>query len=487
MTALAAYVPAVPVDQLISNDQPRPAGDHIDYPYKALGTPNDALYSSQQSYLNSLAAPAAWDVTTGSATPVIAVIDTGFGLNHDDLANRWYINANEDGATANEGGAPNCTSRGLVLNKRCNNLDDDNNGYKDDWRGWDFVQNDNDPSAGSIAPTASAAYHGTYVAGIAAGSGNNGVGIAGISWGARIMPVQVLPDSGNGFTTQVANGIKYAVDNGATVINLSLGSVYPDDYLRSEIDYAIAHNVTVVVAAGNDGCDCIAYPGNYPEVVTVGSIDHSDHRSSFSSYGANLDLVATGSGGICSALWSAASPTSSYSCGGSGTSFSTPLVTGTVALMQSRDAGLTPTAIEGYLRAAAAKLPDMAGVNRTDALGWGRLNLYQSLMQAAQPVTTAAGALPIAGFNLGALSLGQGPEVVTICHSSGATCNLLLTDPSGQTRLLGSQAVDRYGNARYYWSPAALGNVTGQWTLQTYNDATHSVDGAAAIVLTVSP
>lgn len=361
--------PATPAVS-IPEPAPKPGDGHTNYPYVAFGSVNDPLYP-QQWDLAKVNAPSAWDKSTGQGV-VIAVIDTGFDFNHQDLAGQWWTNPGETGPTTQEGPAPNCTSRGLPLDKSCNNLDDDGDGYVDDWRGWDFANNDNDPSVGTTDPSSSAAFHATFVSGLIAAIGNNGTGIAGLSYGAKIMPLEALTDDGTGYTDQVAAAVKYAADHGANIINLSLGSTYDDSYLHQEIDYAISKGVTVVAASGNDGCDCVAYPANYPEVIAVGATDANDNLASFSNYGANLDLTAPGVN-VCSTYWTAANPTSGYSCGGSGTSFSTPLVSAAVALIISLNPGVSPDQI-GTVLTHAAKVSAMSGQNTTQQFGYGRLD-----------------------------------------------------------------------------------------------------------------
>lgn len=444
--------------------EPVPTVDgHPNYPYQALLSPNDGGYGSQW-YSARENASAAWGITTGSSQTVIAIIDTGFSLNHQDLAGRWWTNPGEIGPTASQGPAPNCTSRGLALDKSCNNLDNDGDGYASDWRGWDFANSDNDPSAGSTDPNSSAAFHGTYVAGLTAATGNNGVGYAGVDWNARIMPLQALADNGNGFTNTIAAAVRYAADHGADVINLSLGSQYDDTYLRSQIDYAISRGVTVVAAAGNDGCDCMLYPANYSEVVAVGASDQGDNRASFSSYGANLDLVAPGAGGICAPYYTPANPTSGYSCGGQGTSFAAPQVSGAVALMVARNPGITPDSVEKGLRSAADKTPGMAGAAFQPAFGFGRLNLYNALVQATTPVQ-----LPGTDSSKPTTVSISGSDATTVCQASGVTCQLRLTGPSGQIVYLPAATPDQWGDATIYWSPRALGLVAGTWQVDSLN------------------
>jgi subtilisin family serine protease len=449
-----------------------PGSDHLNYPYQALLTPNDSLYPSQ-SYLPLINAPAGWGKTTGSSNQVIAIIDTGFSLSHPDLAGRWWNNSGEIGPTASEGPAPNCTSRGLALDKSCNNLDNDGDGYPSDWKGWDFVNSDNDPQAGSTNPGAAAAFHATFVAGVAAATGNNGAGVAGINWGARIMPLQALGDDGSGFTDTIANAINFAVNHGATVINLSLGSSFDDPYLHQKIDNAIAHGVTVVAAAGNDGCSCMSFPANYPEVIGVGASDQNDNKASFSSYGPNLDLVAPGATSICSTLWSQANP-NGYGCGGQGTSFASPLVAGTVALMQSLSPGISPSEITRLLSLSADKVAGMGGTNFISTFGYGRLDVGNAVAAAGNPLPFGQ-ILSKRTLSLSATTVNTGPAMDSTCIGlPAATCTI--TASLGSTTItLGSAVLDSNGNADFPWNAASQGLTSGTWSIKAtmvYNGQT---------------
>jgi hypothetical protein len=253
--------------------------------YKALMMPNDP--SANQSWVSSANINAAWDVPRGSAPTLLAIVDTGFALNHQEFQNRWYSNPGEQGpATAEAPSMLNCTDRGLPLNqscnlidddgdgivdneagatsllnpsrlnctaqhrpltKDCNNLDDDNNGFIDDWRGWDFNHNDNSVQDAEASPTQTGVPHGTYVAGVAAATGNNGVGIAGVDWGTTILPIQALGEDGTGYNVDVANAILYAASKHADVISLSLGSSAPDPLVRQAVQQAIAAGSVVVL------------------------------------------------------------------------------------------------------------------------------------------------------------------------------------------------------------------------------------------------
>ncbi|HEV7862996.1 MAG TPA: S8 family serine peptidase, partial [Acidimicrobiia bacterium] len=169
--------------------------------------PNDPRYASQASYLQTMHLPDAWNTTTGNDSMVLAIVDSGVQLNHPDLASR------------------------LVP-------------------GYDFVNNDPSPDDDFG--------HGTMVAGIAAAITNNGQGVAGGMWRGKIMPVKVLDNHGSANDDDIAAGITFAVDHGASVINLSLGGPGASTTLQTAVDYATSHNVVVVAAAGNDGTKGVA-------------------------------------------------------------------------------------------------------------------------------------------------------------------------------------------------------------------------------------
>ena len=194
------------------------------YIYTMETYPDDPLYQGgEQWYIDAVNAPAAWDSTTGDTSQIIGVIDTGVDWDHPDLDDNIWRNWDE---------IPD------------NGIDDDANGFIDDIRGWDFINNDNDPNDDNS--------HGTHVAGIAAAESNNGIGITGIAWNAKIMPVKMLQSSGRGSSSDLAAAIIYASDNGATVINMSLGSYGESMTVKTALENAYANSV-LVAAAGNDG------------------------------------------------------------------------------------------------------------------------------------------------------------------------------------------------------------------------------------------
>lgn len=351
------------------------------YTYHVDVVPNDPSYG-QQYALPNIAAPGGWDINTGSSSVTVAVLDTGFAVSHQDLTNKWALNAGEMGAVGSEGAAPNCTSRGLPLDKSCNNLDNDGDGYKSNWRGWDFYSNNNDVSAGQTSPSSSAAYHGTETSSLVGAQTNNAVGIAGVCWACKVLPVQVLGDGGSGSTADVASGIYYATDHGAKVINMSLGTSSFDQTMLDAVNYAISHNVVVVASAGNDGAGATPnYPAAYSGVVAVAAVDSTDTIASFSNTGSYIAVSAPGVS-IYGATWSQANQTSLYGSH-SGTSFSAPIVAGQVGLMRSLNGTLNVSTIGNIVKNTADKVAGMGGQSFSTSYGYGRVNVQKALAYIA--------------------------------------------------------------------------------------------------------
>ncbi len=296
-------------------------------------TPGDQYYTAYQWPAPQIGLPAAWDVTTGSSSTIVAVVDTGVQLSHPDLDARIATGANA---------------------------------------GYDFANNDSDPSDDHG--------HGTFVAGIIAAESNTsgaGSGIAGVCWACRIMPVKVLGANGSGSTFTVAAGIDWARTHGARVVNLSLGASTSDPTLQAAVNNAWNAGVVVVAASGNSG-GAVAYPAAYPNAIAVGANNSSGARSSFSSYGPQLDVMAPGESVFSTTLGGG------YGSG-SGTSFAAPHVAGVVGLMIS--AGVTsPADIAARLAATAT---DMGASGFDNLTGWGRVDAARAVAPD-QPATWGA-------------------------------------------------------------------------------------------------
>lgn len=282
----------------------------------ALGAPNDEFWPREWSE-RTTHAPQAWDLSTGSPATVVAVVDTGADPTQPDLAGR-------------------------VL------------------PGYDFVNADTNASDDNG--------HGTAVAGVIAARGDNRIGTAGYCWQCRILPVKVLGSDGSGFDSNVAAGIVWAVDHGARVLNASLGSLTNDLTLAAATQYAAAHDVLVVAAAGNDGSATLDYPAALPSVLSVGASDPNDQPYAFSNTGATLaapgENLTTGlDGGYVSFL---------------GTSSAAPVVSGIAAL------GFTvaPDATAGEVAQAleATAVPSPGAID-------GRVDAYATLRRLAPQLT----------------------------------------------------------------------------------------------------
>ena len=294
----------------------------------------------------------AWDVTTGSSSVVVAVVDTGVSYNHPDLA------AN---ISRNLGEVPS------------NGIDDDGNGYIDDYFGYDFWANDGDPTDLNG--------HGTHCAGIVAGRGDNGVGGVGITWGASILPVRVLGADGWGGDADVAAGVQYAVDRGASIVSLSLGGSSQSAVLENAIEYARDNGVLAVVAAGNESEDndqVPSYPANsdLDNVISVAATNQDDDLAWFSNYGADsVDIAAPGQSILSTHL------ANSYETL-SGTSMATPYVVGVAALMKSVNSSMTYSDLRSRLFQSVDLITSLQGKISTG----GRVNAYKAVMLASTGV-----------------------------------------------------------------------------------------------------
>lgn len=334
--------------------------------------PSDPLYY-QQGYLNYVNISSAWDLAKGDGV-VVAVLDSGVDTEHPDLKFNIWKNSKE---IANDG------------------LDNDHNGYIDDVSGWDFVDHDNYPlPVAGVKTDKLSVNHGTALAGIIAAVANNGQGMAGIAFNAKIMPLRILESNGEGLVDNLVSAIDYAIKNGADIINLSLVGFEYDSSLEEAVKRANQNGVVVVAAAGNvkvgqtakDLAIEPAYPACYGDnhqnntVVAVASLNDQGQKSLFSNYGIGcLDLSAIGEGINSLAYYNPSEGFNSYySYGWNGTSFSTAIVSGIAALAKSKSLSISANSLINLLRQGTENIdslnPALAG-----ALGTGKIDAYKVL------------------------------------------------------------------------------------------------------------
>lgn len=322
--------------------------------------PDDALYS-QQWGLPKINAPAAWDRTTGSASVVVGVIDSGVDLTHPELVSLLV-----PGYDMVDLGPNPVAPAGFR--------------FEGDFSGRDNIPDDE-------------VGHGTHVAGTIAALSNNAAGVAGVTWQCRIMPVKALTRMvrisdgqvrGVGTSADIAAAIRWAADQGASVINMSLGSSSPTTVEQTAVAYAIGKGVVVVAAMGNDGTSNPSYPAAYPDVIAVGATDSADVKASFSQTGAHIDVVAPG-----------VSILSTVPGGGfgvkSGTSMASPHVAGVAALIRSVKSTATVAEVTQILHETARPLRAAASDPvPNDSYGWGLVDAAAAVDRAAPPPVLTA-------------------------------------------------------------------------------------------------
>lgn len=288
---------------------------------KLLYTPNDPEYDAgNQFYLSVIKAAAAWDTDTGDPNVLIAIIDSGIDIDHPDLQGNLWTNPNES----------------------LNQADDDNNGYTDDINGWDFFNDDNDvrPSSGNT--------HGTHVAGIAAATTDNGVGVASISFNASYLPLKIGSDDGSSLAFGY-EAILYAAAMGADVINCSWGSTQYSQTAADIIKQVTEDGSLVVAAGGNDNNQSIYYPAGYTEAIAVANTQNDGTKSLSSNYGPFIDVNAPGTN-IYSTF-----PNNTYGTS-SGTSMASPVVAGLAALIKSTFPDIDNDQIRAQLLGTATRI-----------------------------------------------------------------------------------------------------------------------------------
>lgn len=326
-------------------------------------TPNDSLIESQ-FHLAQTNMFAAWEVERGSPDMIIAVVDNGTDYRHPDLiANIWTNQAESQGISG---------------------IDDDGNGYVDDIHGWDFGENDNDPTYGTSK--AGLTVHGTHTAGIASAVTNNVTGIAGVGWNCTIMPIKVSTDDDAYHIPFGYEGIVYAADNGAHVINNSWGrGGFYSQYEQDIINYAVSKGCIIVAAAGNANQKTMHYPAGYIHVIAVAAVNRNDEKASYSNYSQFIDLSAPGGDhsigepGIFSTY-----PTEWGEYGElSGTSMASPIVTGIMGLLLNKFSTFRLHQLTRQVVLTADNIDDL-NLEYQGLIGYGRANGLRALTEDVQ-------------------------------------------------------------------------------------------------------
>jgi subtilisin family serine protease len=464
--------------------------------------PNDSLFGSTwgmnntTSQLNDIDAPQAWDIYTGDPNYRVAVIDTGIDFNHPDLQGNIWVNPGE---IANDG------------------IDNDGNGYIDDVRGWNFVTNTNNPQDGNG--------HGTHVSGTIAAKGNNGIGVAGVAWNAKIVPLKFLSDTGSGTTANAIKAIDYCTANGIKLSNNSWGGGLFDSLLLQAITNAGAADHLFIGAAGNSALNIdvsLSYPASYnlSNMVNVASTTNTGALSTFSNFGvATVQVAAPGSSIFSTwpvALTVLGQPNGYNSI--SGTSMAAPHVTGLAALLRGKMPSWTATQVRSAILGSTKPLTALAGkVGRE-----GIISAYNALLGTnveAIPPTVNAVRTPAtanaAGWNNANVTVaitgtdnvgGSGVRDIkytinagTTITAAGSTTNVVrstdgiatlaywATDNSGNVSPAGSMTV-RVDKTAPVTTLTATPGATSTSVVVSGTDATsgvsgtfYSVDGAPAV------
>lgn len=308
-------------------------------------TPNDSLIADQQM-LATIKAYEAWEIERGSDTVRIGISDSGIKQDHEDLADNIAVNANE---------IPN------------NNIDDDNNGYVDDYRGYSFTSNDDSTKPGDTYNSTEG--HGTAVAGICSASTNNGKGIAGVGFNCKIVPLKTMPTGQRGIIYGYES-LLYCAINGVSVVNCSWGGFNRSCTDEAVVRYVLARGTAIVAAAGNHGTTAPFYPAGYPGVLGVGVTDPRDTVVAMSALGPGVDVMAPGN------ETKATSNDGTYG-GFCCTSGSAPIVSGIVGLIRSRHPSL---AASQALALARESVDDIRAKNPKYAdLVPGRINALKAV------------------------------------------------------------------------------------------------------------
>ncbi len=394
--------PAIDDQFVLKNFQANSQIEYVEpnYMIRAALIPDDPDFI-QQYYLRQVEAPGGWDITTGKPEVVVAVLDSGFDINHPDLKHNFWVNEKD---------------------KPYDRIDNDGNGKIDDFYGWNFIENNNDITPKFTNFSELGINHGTVVAGILAARGNNNYGIVGGGWQLKIMGLKVLDSLGRGNSFEVAEAIDYAVAQGADVINLSIVGTNYSQTLEQAIARAFKSGLVVVAAAGNEighGQDMDLYPaypvcndGNENMVIGVVAVDRNNRRAGFSNYGKKCsDVAAPGVNFYSTVVYNDLYPGfNSYFKGGySGTSVATPLVSALAALIKSVNPNLSAVQIRNIIINTTTDI-DKLNPGMEGKLGSGLIN-YKRALGAARATLTGVSSPIAQDWIVSGAGPGGGPHV----------------------------------------------------------------------------
>lgn len=389
-----------------------------DFTATALNLANDPQFASGNQWsLQKIEAPVAWNTSVGSSSVVVAVIDSGVTASHPDLS-------------------------GKVL------------------PGYDFFNNDNDATDDNG--------HGTAVAGLIGAATNNGIGMAGVSWNSMILPVKALGADGSGSYSAISNAITWAADRGARIINLSLGGTSSSITLQNAINYAWSRDCVIIAAAGNSGNNIPQYPAACANVVAVSATDSNDARTSWSNFGTYVDIAAPGANILT--LQGA----NSYS-NWNGTSFSSPITAGVVALMAATNGTLNNVSLVDTLLANA---DDRGIAGYDESFGYGRVNARRAVEASlgVVPVDTTAPSVSINSPSNGSTVSGT----VNVSLSSSDNVGVIRTELFINGSIFGTSTSS---SASFSWNTTTFADGTYILEARAY-DAANNI-GSRSISVTV--
>ena len=457
LAATMAQLRADPRVRYVERNYRVQAADH--------GSPNDPSFHLQWGLDNfgqavkgfpgtadaDIDAEEAWGTATGSGGIVVGILDTGLDLTHPDLAGNVWVNAGE-----------NCAGC------RTDGVDNDGNGYVDDWRGWDFVNNDNNPNDDHG--------HGSHVAGIIGAVGNNGVGVAGVNWDVQLMPLKFLSATGSGTTADAIEALLYATANGADLTNNSWAGAPFSQAMLDAINQADAANSLFVAAAGNDSLDrdtYADYPAAYdaPNIVVTAATDSDDVKAWFSAYGARtVDLGAPGVDVY--STWRLG--TYNYA---SGTSMATPHVAGAVALAKEAFPGASDVGLKALLLRTTDPNSSLTGRSTSG----GRLNANAAVTCSDAPLVWIEA--PSAGFTA---AEGRPVELRAIATKCADPSGVTVTAEANGTPIALVARGDGLYSGMYTPTEAGAVTLTVSATVGALTDS-QSVSGAVLRTYTIAP